>query len=95
MDKTLYEVRYELDQPAGLGSIPWPPSPAGSKPPPAPPAGRLRPGEGPFTFMACMELREFVGLRAENERELAQLLDEVPLDSIYYHTHGFLLRHAS
>jgi hypothetical protein len=43
--------------------------------------------------MACMELREFVGLRAENERQLAQLLDEVPLDSIYYHTHGFLLRH--
>ena len=39
-----------------------------------------------------MELKEFVGLRAENERQLAQLLDEVPLDSIYYHTHGFLLR---
>ena len=59
---------------------------------PGPAAGRLRPGEGPFTFMACMELKEFVGLRAENERQLAQLLDEVPLDSIYYHTHGFLLR---
>ncbi len=43
--------------------------------------------------MACMELREFVGLRAENERQLVRLLDEVPLDSIYYHTHGFLLRH--
>jgi hypothetical protein len=40
-----------------------------------------------------MELKEFIGLRAENERQLVQLLDEVPLDSIYYHTHGFLLRH--
>ena len=49
--------------------------------------------EGPFTFVACMELKEFIGVRAENERQLAQLLDEVPLDSIYYHTHGFLLRH--
>jgi hypothetical protein len=49
--------------------------------------------EGPFVFVACMELKEFVGLRAENERQLAQFLDEVPLDSIYYHTHGFLLRH--
>ena len=49
--------------------------------------------EGPFVFVACMELKEFVGLRAENERQLAQFLDEVPLDSIYYHTHGLLLRH--
>jgi len=49
--------------------------------------------EGPFTFVACMELKEFVGVSAENERQLAQLLDEVPLDSIYYHTNGFLLRH--
>jgi hypothetical protein len=49
--------------------------------------------EGPFGFVACMELKEFIGLRAENERQLVQLLDEVPLDSIYYHTHGFLLRH--
>jgi hypothetical protein len=49
--------------------------------------------EGPFTFVACLELKEFVGVRAENERQLAQLLDEVSLDSIYYHTHGFLLRH--
>ena len=40
-----------------------------------------------------MELKEFVGLRAENERQLAQFIDEVPPDSIYYHTHGFLLRH--
>jgi hypothetical protein len=40
-----------------------------------------------------VELREFVGVRAENERQLAELIEEVPLDSIYYHTHGFFLRH--
>jgi hypothetical protein len=34
-----------------------------------------------------------VGLRAENERRLAELIEEVPLDSIYYHTHAFFLRH--
>jgi Family of unknown function (DUF5752) len=56
-------------------------------------AGATVTREGPFTFVACMELKEFIGVRAENERQLAQLIDEVPLDSIYYHTHGFLLRH--
>jgi hypothetical protein len=56
-------------------------------------AGAAVTREGPFTFVACMELKEFIGVRAENERQLAQLIDEVPLDSIYYHTHGFLLRH--
>ncbi|HSB60802.1 MAG TPA: DUF5752 family protein, partial [Vicinamibacteria bacterium] len=55
--------------------------------------GRLRAGEGPFTFVGCLELREFVGVRAENERQLSELIDQVPLDSIYHHTHAFLLRH--
>lgn len=43
--------------------------------------------------MACLELLEFVGVRAENERQLAEHIEKVPLDSIYYHTHGFFLRH--
>jgi len=54
---------------------------------------RLRAGEGPFRFTACFELHEFLGVRAENERQLAELIEAVPLDSIYFHTHGFLLRH--
>ncbi len=94
VDKALYELRYELGHRPGwvgipLGALDRPAAPAVA----GLPAGRLRAGEGPFTFVACMELREFVGVRAENERQLAELLDEVPLDSTYYHTHAFLLRH--
>lgn len=93
LDKTLYELRYELASRPAWVSVPLVALDRAITRLPGPAAGRLRPGEGPFAFMACMELKEFVGLRAENERQLAQLLDEVPLDSIYYHTHGFLLRH--
>jgi trehalose synthase-fused probable maltokinase len=93
VDKALYELRYELaNRPAWVG-VPLAALERALAPAPAPAAGRLRPGEGPFTFVACLELREFVGVRAENERQLVDLLDEVPLDSTYYHTHGFLLRH--
>jgi hypothetical protein len=53
----------------------------------------LRPSRGPFRFVACLELREFVGARAEDERQLADLIEQAPLDSIYYHTHAFFLRH--
>jgi hypothetical protein len=34
-----------------------------------------------------------VGRRAEDERQLAELIEEAPLDSIYFHTHGFFLRY--
>ncbi len=44
-------------------------------------------------FVGCVELREILGKKAENEKELAELLDEVPLDAIYYHTHSYFLRH--
>jgi trehalose synthase-fused probable maltokinase len=93
LDKTLYELAYELANRPAWVAVPLLAVDRAVAKLPGPAAGRLRPGEGAFAFMACMELREFVGLRAENERQLAQLLDEVPLDSIYYHTHGFLLRH--
>jgi hypothetical protein len=53
----------------------------------------LRRTEGPFRFVACVELHEFVGVRAEDERKLMELIEQVPLDSVYYHTHGFFLRH--
>jgi trehalose synthase-fused probable maltokinase len=93
LDKTLYELAYELANRPTWVSIPLTAVDRALARLPGPSAGRLRPGEGPFVFTACMELKEFIGLRAENERQLAQMLDEVPLDSIYYHTHGFLLRH--
>jgi len=50
--------------------------------------------EVPFEFIGCVELRQSLGLRAETERELATYLKEVSLDSIFYHTHGSLLRHT-
>ena len=58
-----------------------------------PRAAACRAPPGPFRFVACVELHEFVGARAEDERQLTELIEQVPLDSIYYHTHAFLLRH--
>jgi len=52
-----------------------------------------REATSPFLFVGCIELQEILGKEAENEKELADLLDEVPLDSIYYHTHSYFLRH--
>jgi len=49
----------------------------------------------PFEFSGCVELRQMLGLRAEDEKELADILEQVPKDSVYYHTHGFLLRQRS
>jgi hypothetical protein len=52
------------------------------------------PGSGDtFRFIACSEIREMLGKQAEDERDLAELLEEVPLDSVYFHTHGYFLRH--
>ncbi len=47
----------------------------------------------PFRFNACSEIREILGKHAEDERTLAELLEEVPLDSVYFHTHSYFLRH--
>ena len=47
----------------------------------------------PFVFKGCVELREILGQRAEDEKQLADLLAQVPPGSVYYHTHGFFLRH--
>jgi hypothetical protein len=60
---------------------------------PVPAPGQARSVQAPFEFVACLELREFVGTRAEDERQLADLIEQAPLDSIYYHTHAFFLRH--
>lgn len=45
-----------------------------------------------FRFIGCSEIQEILGKQAEDERQLAELLEEVPLDSVYYHTHSFFLR---
>jgi hypothetical protein len=47
----------------------------------------------PFTFVGCLELREILGRRARDERELMEGLEQVPAGSIYYHTHSIFLRH--
>ena len=46
-----------------------------------------------FTFIGCVELRQTLDYRARDERELLDRLDEVPAESIFYHTHGYFLRH--
>lgn len=48
----------------------------------------------PFRFIGCSELREILGEEAEDEKRLVELLESVPLDSIYYHTHSSILRHS-
>ncbi len=51
-----------------------------------------RVARSPFHFLGCWELREMLGRRAYDERELLEQLEEVPLDSVYFHTHTFFLR---
>jgi trehalose synthase-fused probable maltokinase len=93
LDKAIYEIEYEINNRPAWLLIPLEGLRRAVAPAPRPrPAPRRGTGE-PFAFVACHELREFVGLRAENERRLADLIEEVPLDSIYYHTHAFFLRH--
>ncbi len=46
-----------------------------------------------FRFIGCSEIQELLGKQAEDERSLAELLEEVPLDSVYFHTHSYFLRH--
>src|SRR5512135_3223222 len=52
-----------------------------------------RTAEYPFVFVGCWELREMLGRSARDERQLLEAIEEIPLDSIYYHTHSFFLRH--
>jgi hypothetical protein len=47
-----------------------------------------------FEFMDCRQLIQILGLRADDEQELADLLAEVSRDSVYHHTHGHFLRHG-
>lgn len=47
----------------------------------------------PFVFMGCVEVRQALDRQALDERELLDRLEEVPAGSIFYHTHGYFLRH--
>jgi hypothetical protein len=49
--------------------------------------------EHPFLFVGCWELREMLGRSARDEQQLVEAIEEIPLDSIYFHTHSFFLRH--
>lgn len=54
----------------------------------------MRGTDRPFRFTGCSELREILGEEAEDEKRLVELLEAVPLDSIYFHTHSYFLRHS-
>jgi hypothetical protein len=53
----------------------------------------MREAKHPFVFIACVELRQSLDHRARDERELLDRLEEVPAGSVFYHTHGYFLRH--
>lgn len=46
-----------------------------------------------FRFVSCIEVKELLGRKAWDEAQLLELLEEVPPDSIFFHTHGYFLRH--
>jgi hypothetical protein len=51
------------------------------------------PVPAPFQFIGCVELRQALDHRARDERELLDRLEDVPAGSVFYHTHGYFLRH--
>lgn len=53
----------------------------------------MRTSKNPFVFTGCVELRQALDRSAVDERELMERLEEVPAGSIFYHTHGYFLRH--
>jgi hypothetical protein len=53
----------------------------------------MRRAKRPFVFTGCVELRQTLDHRATDERELLERLEEVPAGSVFYHTHGYFLRH--
>ena len=46
-----------------------------------------------FYFSGCFEIKELLGVKAKDELELLEAIETVPLDSIYFHTHSYFLRH--
>jgi hypothetical protein len=54
----------------------------------------LESAKDPFFFTGCWELREMLGRSARDEQQLLEAIEEIPLDSLSYHTQSFFLRHA-
>src|SRR5512139_163458 len=54
---------------------------------------RVKIARHPFFFTGCWELREMVGRSARDEQQLLEAIEEIPLDSLSYHTQSFFLRH--
>jgi Family of unknown function (DUF5752) len=55
-------------------------------------AAEPAPAPRPFEFTGCIELREILGRRARDERELMEEIEGAPAESIYYHTDSVFLR---
>src|SRR5256885_16224765 len=53
----------------------------------------MRTAAHPFLFVGCVELRQTLDMHALDERELMHRLEEVPADSVFFHTFGYFLRH--
>lgn len=54
---------------------------------------KVKTAEDPFFFTGCWELREMVGRSVRDEQQLLEAIEEIPLDSLSYHTQSFFLRH--
>ena len=48
----------------------------------------------PFVFTGCVELRQTLNLRALDERELMDRLEDAPGAAVLFHTYGYFLRHG-
>jgi hypothetical protein len=53
----------------------------------------MREAAHPFVFLGCVELRQTLDLHALDERELMHRLEEATVDSVFFHTFGYFLRH--
>ena len=53
----------------------------------------MRTAANPFVFTGCVELRQALDAHALDERELLDRLREVPIGAVFFHTHGYFLRH--
>lgn len=47
----------------------------------------------PFVFCGGVELRQALDRHAHDARELGARIAEVPADSLFFHVHGYFLRH--